>query len=156
MRDFPAVTLPAFIGTVLTFWAASEGRAAEAARTTGFGQSAAGLSACAIAVAVPRRFQSNGAPVRSRPLWWRSTGCRSRLREVIDDAWNSSVLPLWTEAFVFAVIARGLGSDCDILITAAVREVLDARFALRELPPATVAGLTEPVVTYSIEGVPPI
>jgi class 3 adenylate cyclase len=44
----------------------------------------------------------------------------------------------------------------DILITAAVREVLDARFALRELPPATVAGLTEPVVTYSIEGVLPI
>jgi class 3 adenylate cyclase len=43
----------------------------------------------------------------------------------------------------------------DILITAAVRDVLDARFALRELPPATVAGLTEPVVTYSIEGVLP-
>jgi hypothetical protein len=33
LRDFPAVTLPAVIGTVLTFWAASEGRAAEAART---------------------------------------------------------------------------------------------------------------------------
>jgi hypothetical protein len=33
--------------------------------------------------------------------------------------------------------------------------MLDARFALRELPPATVAGLTEPVVTYSIEGVLP-
>jgi AhpD family alkylhydroperoxidase len=33
------------------------------------------------------------------------------LREVIDDAWNSSVLPLRTKAFVFAVVARGLGSD---------------------------------------------
>ena len=33
------------------------------------------------------------------------------LREVIDDAWNSSVLPLRTKAFIFAVVARGLGSD---------------------------------------------
>jgi hypothetical protein len=33
VRDFPAVTLPAIIGTVLTFWAALEGRAAEGART---------------------------------------------------------------------------------------------------------------------------
>jgi AhpD family alkylhydroperoxidase len=33
------------------------------------------------------------------------------LREVIDDAWRSSILPLRTKAFVFAVVARGLGSD---------------------------------------------
>jgi hypothetical protein len=33
VRDFPAVTLPAIIGTVLTFWAALEGRGAEDART---------------------------------------------------------------------------------------------------------------------------
>ena len=32
-QDFPAVTLPALIGTVLTFWAIAEGRAAEGART---------------------------------------------------------------------------------------------------------------------------
>lgn len=32
-RDFPAVTLPALIGTVLTFWAIAEGRTAEGART---------------------------------------------------------------------------------------------------------------------------
>ena len=30
-RDFPAVTLPALIGTALTFWAIAEGRAADAA-----------------------------------------------------------------------------------------------------------------------------
>jgi hypothetical protein len=33
VRDFPAVTLPAIIGTVLTLWAAFEGRAAESARS---------------------------------------------------------------------------------------------------------------------------
>jgi AhpD family alkylhydroperoxidase len=33
------------------------------------------------------------------------------LREVIDDAWSSGILPLRTKAFVFAVVARGLGSD---------------------------------------------
>jgi adenylate cyclase len=43
----------------------------------------------------------------------------------------------------------------DILITAAVREVLDARFALHELPAAAVAGISEPVVTYAIEGAAP-
>ena len=43
----------------------------------------------------------------------------------------------------------------DILITAAVREVLDARFALHELPAAAVAGIAEPVVTYAVEGVCP-
>jgi adenylate cyclase len=43
----------------------------------------------------------------------------------------------------------------DILITAAVREALDARFALLELPAAAVAGISEPVVTYAVEGVLP-
>ena len=33
------------------------------------------------------------------------------LRDVIDDAWSSNILPLRTKAFVFAVVARGLGSD---------------------------------------------
>ena len=33
-RDFPAVTLPALIGTVLTFWAIAEGRAVEGARAS--------------------------------------------------------------------------------------------------------------------------
>jgi hypothetical protein len=41
-------------------------------------------------------------------------------------------------------------------ITAAVREALDARFALQELlPAAAVAGISEPVVTYAVEGVLP-
>jgi adenylate cyclase len=39
----------------------------------------------------------------------------------------------------------------DILVTAAVREVLDARFALRELPPMAVSGISAPVVTYAVE-----
>ena len=43
----------------------------------------------------------------------------------------------------------------DILITTAVREALDARFALRELPATAVAGVSEPVVTYAVEGVLP-
>jgi len=43
----------------------------------------------------------------------------------------------------------------DILITAAVREAVDARFALQELPAAAVAGISEPVVTYAVEGVLP-
>lgn len=34
VRDFPAVTLPAIIGAVLTLWAALESRAAEGARTS--------------------------------------------------------------------------------------------------------------------------
>ena len=33
------------------------------------------------------------------------------LRDVIDDAWSSSILSLRTKAFVFAVVARGLCSD---------------------------------------------
>jgi len=43
----------------------------------------------------------------------------------------------------------------DTLITAAVREALDARFALQELPAAAVAGISEPVVTFAVEGVLP-
>jgi adenylate cyclase len=39
----------------------------------------------------------------------------------------------------------------DILVTAAVREVLDTRFALRELPPMAVSGISAPVVTYAVE-----
>jgi class 3 adenylate cyclase len=39
----------------------------------------------------------------------------------------------------------------DILVTEAVREVLDVRFALRELPPMAVAGISAPVVTYAVE-----
>lgn len=40
----------------------------------------------------------------------------------------------------------------DILITSAVREVLDARFRLRALPPAAVAGISAPVATYAVDG----
>ena len=39
----------------------------------------------------------------------------------------------------------------DILVTAAVREVLDARFTLHELPPMAVSGISAPVVTYAVE-----
>jgi hypothetical protein len=34
VRDFPAVTLPAIVGAILTFWAMSEGRADGSARAT--------------------------------------------------------------------------------------------------------------------------
>jgi hypothetical protein len=37
-RDFPAVTLPALIGTALTLWAIAQGRAAERARAVPLGQ----------------------------------------------------------------------------------------------------------------------
>ena len=47
---------------------------------------------------------------------------------------------------------RGSGR-ASLLITAAVREALDARLALQELPAAAVAGISEPVVTYAVEGV---
>ena len=39
VRDFPAVTLPAIIGAVLTLWAMAEGRAAEARMLTLQGES---------------------------------------------------------------------------------------------------------------------
>jgi len=41
----------------------------------------------------------------------------------------------------------------DVLITEAVREKLDSRFKLRELPPVPVKGKEQPVVTYAVEGV---
>jgi adenylate cyclase len=44
----------------------------------------------------------------------------------------------------------------DILITAAVREALDAGFELQELPAAAVAGISEPVVTYAVEAFYPV
>jgi len=39
----------------------------------------------------------------------------------------------------------------DILVTAAVRDKLDPRFLLRELPAVKVRGIAEPVVTYALE-----
>jgi adenylate cyclase len=39
-----------------------------------------------------------------------------------------------------------------ILVTSEVKEVLDPRFVLRELPPRVVKGFAEPVVTYAVEG----
>jgi len=36
-----------------------------------------------------------------------------------------------------------------------VREALDAHFASQELPAAAVAGISEAVVTYAVEGVLP-
>lgn len=41
--------------------------------------------------------------------------------------------------------------DTDILITSAVRSTLDPRFVLRELPPRTARGVSEPVVTWAVE-----
>jgi adenylate cyclase len=40
----------------------------------------------------------------------------------------------------------------DIVITAAVRNGLDPRFALEEHPAHAVAGVSEPVVTYAVRG----
>jgi adenylate cyclase len=40
----------------------------------------------------------------------------------------------------------------DILLTEAVRRVLDPRFELEELPPREVRGVSEPVVTYALKG----
>jgi adenylate cyclase len=39
-----------------------------------------------------------------------------------------------------------------ILVTAEVRDALDPRFVLREMPPRAVKGFAEPVVTYAVEG----
>jgi MYXO-CTERM domain-containing protein len=43
--------------------------------------------------------------------------------------------------------------DAAVLVTDAVREVLDQRFRLRELPPTQVAGVSEPLVVYAVDGV---
>lgn len=40
----------------------------------------------------------------------------------------------------------------DILLTEALREGLDPRFALRPMPAESVKGIAEPVVTYAVEG----
>ncbi len=39
----------------------------------------------------------------------------------------------------------------DVLITTAVRNALDARVRLRELPPVAVKGILEPLVTFAVE-----
>jgi adenylate cyclase len=38
-----------------------------------------------------------------------------------------------------------------VLVTPEVRAVIDSRFSLRELPAATVPGISEPVITYAVE-----
>jgi len=43
--------------------------------------------------------------------------------------------------------------DVDILVTSAVREQLDPRFVLEELPPTEVRGIAEPVAIYAAEGI---
>jgi class 3 adenylate cyclase len=42
--------------------------------------------------------------------------------------------------------------DTDVLVTAAVRDVLDPRFRLRAMPPATVPGIAAPVATFAVDG----
>lgn len=42
--------------------------------------------------------------------------------------------------------------DVDILVTAAVQEVLDRRFQLRAMAAATLRGISEPVQTYAVDG----
>ena len=42
--------------------------------------------------------------------------------------------------------------DVDILVTRDLRETLDPRFALRELPPAELRGVAQPVVIFAVEG----
>jgi class 3 adenylate cyclase len=43
----------------------------------------------------------------------------------------------------------------DILITGAVRDALDPRYVLEELPAQEVRGVAEPVVTYAVRGMRP-
>jgi adenylate cyclase len=40
----------------------------------------------------------------------------------------------------------------EILVTESVRRLLDPRFQLRALPPTTVAGVSEPLVVYAVQG----
>jgi len=42
--------------------------------------------------------------------------------------------------------------DVDILVTRAVQAVLDPRFVVREQPPISAKGVSEPVVTFAVEG----
>jgi class 3 adenylate cyclase len=39
----------------------------------------------------------------------------------------------------------------DLLVTGAVREALDPRFRVREMPPAAIKGVVEPIVTFAVE-----
>jgi class 3 adenylate cyclase len=43
----------------------------------------------------------------------------------------------------------------DILVTEAVQAALDRRFALREMPPAPVAGMSAPLATFAVEDFQP-
>jgi adenylate cyclase len=45
--------------------------------------------------------------------------------------------------------------DADILVTDAVRTQLDGRFRLREMPAAEVKGLSDPLVTFAVDGFGP-
>ena len=42
--------------------------------------------------------------------------------------------------------------DVDILVTGDLRQTLDPRFGLRELPPAELRGVAQPVVIFAVEG----
>jgi alkylhydroperoxidase family enzyme len=68
----------------------------------------------------------------------------SRLRAVIDDAWQSTVLERRTKAFVFAVVARGLG--CQISETEA-RRLLVAEGEAAETIDQMLAHLSGPGVS---------
>jgi adenylate cyclase len=45
--------------------------------------------------------------------------------------------------------------EADVLVTDAVRAVLDPGFRLRPLPPTSVAGLSEPLLVYAVDGFDP-
>jgi adenylate cyclase len=42
--------------------------------------------------------------------------------------------------------------DVDVLVTEAVRAVLDRRFRVRAMPPSAVRGIAEPVPTWAVDG----
>lgn len=63
------------------------------------------------------------------------------LRELIDDAWDSSILPKRTKALVFAVVARGLG--CDLSEREAVRLLAEEGFEADAVGPV-LAHLASP------------
>jgi class 3 adenylate cyclase len=43
----------------------------------------------------------------------------------------------------------------ETLVTEAVRQTLDPRFVLRELPPVALRGVSGPLVTFAVEGFRP-
>lgn len=45
--------------------------------------------------------------------------------------------------------------DADVLVTEAIRAALDPRFRVRELPATAVAGVSEPLVVYAVDGFDP-